>query len=148
MACQLAGCGYLSLLHINMNNMFTAPKMGAIMNTYQANDTTEQYLMSTFTLYRADAINESESGSIAVFDTTYYLDGDINNWDTKEEYVLPSGWDFVDGNGEASSYLVTDNNKVIEGQNICYSKSDDAPMTAYIGDNGRVTVIFKEINNA
>lgn len=109
--------------------------------------TTEKYIMTTFTLYRADIKNSDKSGSITVFDTTYYLDGDIDNWNKKEEYVLPNGWDFVDGQGERPSHLVTENNRVIDGQNICYSEMNDAPITGYIGEDGRVSVVFETVNS-
>ena len=83
--------------------------------------------MTTFTIYKAEKYNHYRSDDIAKFDTFLYLDGDLTNWDTQDEYKLPQGWRFINGNGEDFSYLLTDTKKVIEGQDLNWSKTHNKP---------------------
>lgn len=100
----------------------------------------------TFTLYRADVLNPNKSGSIAVFDTTYYLDRDMD-WDTQDEYELPKGWRFVDGDDGDFSYLVTDNNQILDGRSISHYKTEDTAGAWYTGKKGATKVLFKKVTD-
>lgn len=102
--------------------------------------------VKTFTLYRADVLNPNKSGSIAVFDTTYYLDRDMD-WDTQDEYELPKGWRFVDGDDGDFSYLVTDNNQILDGRSISHYKTEDTAGAWYTGKKGATKVLFKKVTD-
>lgn len=98
----------------------------------------------TFTLYQNIILNPSIPSEIV--NIYYSLDGDLNDWDFKSQYILPNGW-MVKGKADQPSYLLTENNKTISADNICYSKIDEAPVTAYITENGRFTVVFKQVGD-
>lgn len=83
--------------------------------------------MTTFTIYKAEKYNFYRSADTAKFDTFLYLDGDLSNWDTQDEYQLPQGWQFIEGNGEDFSYLLTDNNQVINPQDLNWSSQSEKP---------------------